>query len=93
MLDLIFLHLGLKAIAEGEKETTEFDEFYKKKRAENVPVLELFNGAASDEFRKGFYELSAKHWENLNSFIDSELPKYLPASGFIHGERPGEGAS
>ncbi|KAI0793432.1 hypothetical protein C8Q75DRAFT_731156 [Abortiporus biennis] len=71
-------------------EAAPFKAFYDAKIPVNGGLLDLFSGKASESDKKAFFELSAKHWENISNFIVNELPTVLPDSGFIGGEIPGE---
>lgn len=71
-------------------EAAPFKAFYDDKIKGNGGILAIYSGEVSEDVKQGFFKLSKQHWENLTSFIKNELPGYLPDSGFIDGNIPGE---
>ncbi|THH34117.1 hypothetical protein EUX98_g34 [Antrodiella citrinella] len=71
-------------------EAAPFKAFYDAKIVGNGGVLAIFKGEVSDDIKAGFIAQSKKHWENISSYIATELPALLPESGFINGAVPGE---
>ncbi|CAL1695989.1 unnamed protein product [Somion occarium] len=71
-------------------EAAPFKEFYDAKIAGNGGVLAIYKGEVPEDAKKGFFELSNKHWQHIADYIVKELPDLLPASGFRGGETPGE---
>jgi len=67
-----------------------FKSFYEAKISGNGNLLAIYQAKVPDHVKNGFFESSKQHWENLRVFIKETLPGYLPESGFIGGERPGE---
>jgi len=57
--------------------------------AANGPVAALYTGTAPPELKQDYFAKSTQHWVDLRAFLLNELPQYLPASGFIAGDRPG----
>lgn len=45
---------------------------------------------AGPEATSGWFAKSTRHWADVKAFVETELPKYLPTSGFIDGAAPGE---
>lgn len=87
-----FVFSGQKALEHHSTtpDGNEHGDFYKAKIAGNGGLLAIYSGTAPDKATQQFYATSQQHWENLRKFILEELPGYLPESGFIGGERPGE---
>ena len=71
-------------------EAADFQDFYKAKIEGNGGLLSVYADKASPDAKQKFYETSIQHWKNLKSFILNDLPSYLPDSGFIAGDAPGE---
>jgi len=71
-------------------EAEPYADFYKAKLAANGGLTAVYTGTAPPEAKEGFFKQSTQHWVNLKTFFVSELPQYLPESGFICGERPGK---
>ncbi|KZS93135.1 hypothetical protein SISNIDRAFT_102008 [Sistotremastrum niveocremeum HHB9708] len=68
----------------------ELKSFYDAKLAGNGALNSFYAGTASDDAKAAFFTQSQGHWESLKEFILKTLPGYLPSSGFIAGEKPGE---
>jgi len=68
----------------------EFKPFYDAKIAGNGGLLAIYQSEAPAHVRDGFFQSSQQHMDNIRTFIQDILPGYLPESGFIGGERPGE---
>jgi hypothetical protein len=64
--------------------------FYKSKLASNGQILSIYNGEASEDAKKRFFEHGKAHYANLRKFIFETLREHLPDEGFIGGSRPGE---
>ncbi|KAI5122581.1 hypothetical protein M0805_004798 [Coniferiporia weirii] len=71
-------------------EGAEFSDFYVDKIAANGGLLAVYADKAHPDAKQKFFETSEQHWANLRTFILETLPGYLPSSGFIGGESPGE---
>ena len=71
-------------------EAEPYKTFYEEKIKSNGGVLAIFAGEVPEDAKLGFFKVSTQHWNNLSTFILKELPSYLPESGFINGEIPGE---
>jgi hypothetical protein len=67
-----------------------FKSFYDAKIASNESSLAIYQSKSDAKVTDDFFQSSKTHWENLRKFINEILPPYLPDSGFIGGERPGE---
>ncbi|KAF8524230.1 hypothetical protein JB92DRAFT_2827121 [Gautieria morchelliformis] len=68
----------------------EYKAFYKTKLAQNGFLVSLFDNVAPPDAVRYFIGRSNIHWRNVSQFVSTDLPLYLPASGFIGGEMPGE---
>ncbi|KZT42559.1 hypothetical protein SISSUDRAFT_1116836 [Sistotremastrum suecicum HHB10207 ss-3] len=68
----------------------ELKSFYDAKLAGNGALNSFYAGTASDDAKAAFFTQSQGHWASLKEFILKTLPGYLPSSGFIAGEKPGE---
>lgn len=68
----------------------EYSSFYKEKIAGNGALLAIYQDKVGADSKGAFFEKSKQHWASLKKFIVSELPAYLPDSGFIGGDKPGE---
>ncbi|KLO07582.1 hypothetical protein SCHPADRAFT_881503 [Schizopora paradoxa] len=64
--------------------------FYEAKQTGDALAQKLYGEVATEEEKATYFKISTEHWVNLRAFILSDLPGYLPESGFIGGERPGE---
>ncbi|TCD63994.1 hypothetical protein EIP91_004696 [Steccherinum ochraceum] len=71
-------------------EAAPFKAFYDDKIKGNGGILAIYAGQASEDVKQGFFKTSQQHFKNIANFILKELPGYLPDSGFIDGEVPGE---
>ncbi|EEB95385.1 hypothetical protein MPER_05655 [Moniliophthora perniciosa FA553] len=71
-------------------EATPFKAFYEAKIAANGGLLGIYKGEAPDAAKEGFFKQSQAHYDTIAAFVNHDLPNYLPASGFIGGEEPGE---
>lgn len=71
-------------------EAAPFKSFYDEKIAGNGHLLNIYTHKAPAHVKDGFFGVSNAHWANLRTFIVETLPVYLPESGFIGGEKPGE---
>ncbi|KAF9068033.1 hypothetical protein BDP27DRAFT_1224845 [Rhodocollybia butyracea] len=63
--------------------------FYDKKIASNGAFLDLYQGTAT-EAKSVFFAQSQAHFNNIQAFFNGSLASYLPHSGFLGGETPGE---
>jgi len=68
----------------------EYAAFYKQKDAANRPLVQIYTKGAPDELTKPFVEQSKANWDATAKLIYTDLPKYLPESGFVGGGAPGE---
>jgi hypothetical protein len=50
----------------------------------------LLDGTAPPDVVRQFIARSNIHWKNVSRFVSTDLPVYLPDSGFIGGDKPGE---
>ncbi|KAF8213369.1 hypothetical protein K438DRAFT_1089445 [Mycena galopus ATCC 62051] len=73
-----------------DPEAAAYKDFYETKKGENGGLLPLFTGKASEEQKAGFFALSQAHLDSIKGALFEVLPGFLPASGFIGGEVPGE---
>ncbi|CAE6369260.1 unnamed protein product [Rhizoctonia solani] len=64
--------------------------WYKEKLEFNGFLSSVYAEGASSDVTSGWFEKSNEHWDNVKTFIASELPGFLPESGFIDGAAPGE---
>ncbi|CAE6435090.1 unnamed protein product [Rhizoctonia solani] len=64
--------------------------WYKGKLEFNGFLSSVYAEGASSDVTSGWFDKSNQHWENVKAFITSELPNFLPESGFIDGVVPGE---
>jgi len=65
-------------------------DFYDAKIAGNGGLLAIYQGKAPEAVKLGFFAKSQAHFETVSSVFFEVLPPYLPESGFIGGESPGE---
>lgn len=65
--------------------------FYEGKLASNGGLLALFKGEAPPAAKDDLFAKSQAHFDNVKSFLYGSLLSYLPESGFIGGNIPGEG--
>lgn len=63
---------------------------YDAKIAGNGHLLDFYDGKLSPEFKQGFFAHSASAWKSIRELLLEVVPKYLPESGFIGGDAPGE---
>ncbi|KAJ7130072.1 hypothetical protein C8R43DRAFT_670276 [Mycena crocata] len=71
-------------------EAAPFKAFYEKKLGENGGMLAIITGKAPAEHKAGFFAKSQAHFDSIKSAVSTLLPSFLPESGFIGGEVPGE---
>ncbi|KAJ6519540.1 hypothetical protein C8R45DRAFT_25474 [Mycena sanguinolenta] len=64
--------------------------FYETKKKQNGGMLAIVTGKAPEEHKAGFFTQSQAHFENVKGAVFEVLPGFLPDSGFIGGEIPGE---
>jgi hypothetical protein len=64
--------------------------FYDAKLAYNGALNDVYAPNASKEITEPWFKNSQEAWKNNANFILNVLPKTLPESGYIGGERPGE---
>lgn len=64
--------------------------FYEGKLASNGGLLALFKGEAPPAAKDDLFAKSQAHFDNVKSFLYGSLLSYLPESGFIGGDIPGE---
>lgn len=64
--------------------------FYAAKLSQNGFLVSLLDNVAPPEAVRYFIARSNVHWKNVSRFVLTDLPVYLPESGFIGGNRPGE---
>ncbi|KAF8605106.1 hypothetical protein BDV93DRAFT_471034 [Ceratobasidium sp. AG-I] len=64
--------------------------FYKEKLEFNGFLSSVYAEGAGPEATSGLFAKSTQHWADVKAFVETELPKYLPTSGFIDGAAPGE---
>ncbi|KAJ1311392.1 hypothetical protein OPQ81_009884 [Rhizoctonia solani] len=64
--------------------------WYKEKLEFNGFLSSVYAEGASSDVTSGWFDKSNEHWENVKTFITSELPGFLPEGGFIDGATPGE---
>ncbi|KAJ7102211.1 hypothetical protein B0H15DRAFT_318733 [Mycena belliarum] len=64
--------------------------FYETKLAQNGGMLAIVTGKAPEEHKAGFFAKSQAHFDSVKGAVLEVLPGFLPASGFIGGEVPGE---
>lgn len=74
----------------AKPEAKGFENFYQNKIAANGGLKAIYDGQVPEEAKISFFANSVKHWENITSFILNDLPTYLPESGFVGGNKPGE---
>lgn len=67
-----------------------FKAFYDAKISGNGHLLSIYTHKVPTHVKDGFFNDSKAHYANLRTFIAETLPRYLPESGFIGGQRPGE---
>jgi len=60
--------------------------FYERKIAENGFLVTVYDGKGD---HIAFFAEANAHWQRIANLITDELPKYLPDSGFIGGDKPG----
>nr|GAT49754.1 predicted protein [Mycena chlorophos] len=65
-------------------------EFLEGKKATNGGLLAIVTGAAPAEHTAGFYAKSQAHFASIKTALFEVVPGFLPESGFIAGEVPGE---
>lgn len=53
-------------------------------------VTDFITEGAGSDATSGWFAKSIQHWADVKTFVETELPGYLPASGFIDGAAPGE---
>ncbi|KAJ7786013.1 hypothetical protein B0H16DRAFT_14451 [Mycena metata] len=81
--------VGLEKYA-ASAEGAQFKAFYDAKLAQNGGLLAIIQGKAPEEAKTGLFTSSAVHFENIKSGLFELLPSFLPDSGFIGGDVPGE---
>jgi hypothetical protein len=64
--------------------------FYDAKKEGNGGLLAIYEGNVPEQTKQEFILQSQQHWLNIAEFILNALPRYIPETGFIGGERPGE---
>jgi len=64
--------------------------FYEAKSAGDALVQKVYGEVATGEEKTAYFNASKAHWDHLRAFILTTLPTYLPESGFIGGDKPGE---
>ncbi|KAK7064468.1 GST N-terminal domain-containing protein [Favolaschia claudopus] len=74
----------------AEPGAEEFKAFYDTKKGQNGGMLAIVTGKAPAEHKNGFLAQSQAHFDNVKSAVFTVLPGFLPDSGFIGGEIPGE---
>jgi len=82
--------IGQAALNRIAPTASEHKAFYDAKIAGNGFLVSLFDGTAPPQAVQAFIAQSTAHWKNVSQFISMKLPKYLPESGFIGGDMPGE---
>ncbi|KAJ7139837.1 hypothetical protein C8R44DRAFT_606389 [Mycena epipterygia] len=73
-----------------EAEGAPHKDFYEAKLAQNGGMLAVVTGKAPAEHKAGFFAKSQDHFDTVKTAVFEVLPGFLPTSGFIGGERPGE---
>ncbi|KAJ6576898.1 hypothetical protein DFH09DRAFT_914255 [Mycena vulgaris] len=71
-------------------EAAPYKAFYDARIASNTGMLSLFTGTALPEEKAAFFAQSAAHFAAVKNAMLEVFPAFLPANGFIGGERPGE---
>ncbi|KAK7015877.1 hypothetical protein VNI00_019019 [Paramarasmius palmivorus] len=71
-------------------EATAFKSFFESKLAANGGLLGIYKGEAPAAAKEGFFKQSQNHYDTIATFVNQELPRYLPESGFVGGDQPGE---
>ena len=91
-IDIHITMIGQNALEKyaATPEAAGFSEFYKAKIAGNGGLLAIYADKAPEDAKQKFYETSHQHWANLRNFFLNVLPGYLPDSGFVAGDAPGE---
>lgn len=82
--------LGQATLERLARTTPEYGAFYKSKLAQNGFLLALLDNVAPPEAVRYFLTRSRIHWHNVSRFVSTDLPDYLPDTGFIGGDKPGE---
>lgn len=68
----------------------EFKELYQSKLPAAAFLAALFGPDPSAQAKQMWFQKSTAVWEGIAKFFDGSLPSYLPESGFIGGDKPGE---
>ncbi|KAJ7042531.1 hypothetical protein C8F04DRAFT_1208019 [Mycena alexandri] len=82
-------HAGLEKYA-ASADGAQFKAFYEEKLQVNGGLLAIIQGKAPEEAKTTFFTRSTEHFENLKTALFEVLPGFLPGSGFIGGDVPGE---
>jgi len=64
--------------------------FYDAKKNGDALAQKVYGEVATEEEKAAYFKASKAHWDHLRVFILTNLPEYLPESGFIGGDKPGE---
>ncbi|KAJ7071309.1 hypothetical protein C8F01DRAFT_1206869 [Mycena amicta] len=67
-----------------------FKAFLEAKKAHNGGLLAIVNGTASAEHKAAFFAQSQAHFASVKTALYQVVPDFLPQSGFIGGDVPGE---
>ncbi|KAF8741697.1 Glutathione S-transferase, N-terminal domain, partial [Rhizoctonia solani] len=72
------------------KSPENLQKWYKDKLEFNGLLSSVYAEGAPTDITSGWFDKSNQHWDNVKTFIASELPAFLPESGFVDGSAPGE---
>ncbi|KAF7339892.1 GST N-terminal domain-containing protein [Mycena venus] len=74
----------------ADPEAEAFKAFYETKKGQNGGLLAIVTGKAPEEHKAGFFDKSQAHFDSVKTAVFEVIPGFLPDSGFIGGEAPGE---
>ncbi|KAJ7275327.1 hypothetical protein B0H12DRAFT_1319100 [Mycena haematopus] len=73
-----------------DPEAESYKAFYETRKGTNGGLLAIVTGKAPEEHKTGFFVRSQAHFDSIKGAVFEVLPGFLPDSGFIGGEVPGE---
>ncbi|KAJ6519541.1 hypothetical protein C8R45DRAFT_951849 [Mycena sanguinolenta] len=73
-----------------DPEAAAFQAYHETKKGQNGGLHAIFQGKVPAEHKAGFFAQSQAHYDNVKGAVFELLPSFLPDSGFIGGEIPGE---